>query len=31
VAMMKALRAIIHEKATPKDAENIFKEEKRKR
>jgi putative autoinducer-2 (AI-2) aldolase len=31
VAMMKALRAIIHEKATPKDAEEIFTEEKRKK
>jgi putative autoinducer-2 (AI-2) aldolase len=31
VAMMKALRGIIHEKATAKDAENIFREEKNKR
>ena len=30
VAMMKALRAIIHEKATAQDAETIFQEEKRK-
>jgi 3-hydroxy-5-phosphonooxypentane-2,4-dione thiolase len=30
VAVMKALRAIIHEKATGKDAEKIFNEEKRK-
>jgi putative autoinducer-2 (AI-2) aldolase len=29
VGMMKALRAIIHEKATAIDAEKIFKEEKR--
>ena len=30
VAMMKALRAIIHEKATAQDAEAIFQEEKGK-
>jgi putative autoinducer-2 (AI-2) aldolase len=31
VAMMKALRAIIHEKASPKEAETIFQEEKKKK
>jgi putative autoinducer-2 (AI-2) aldolase len=31
VAMMKALRAIIHEKASPKEAEGIFQEERKKR
>ena len=30
VAVMKGLRAVIHEKATAKDAEKIFKEEKAK-
>ena len=30
VAMMKALRAIVHKKATPKEADGIFKEEKNK-
>ena len=30
VAVIKALRAIIHEKATVKDAQNIFTEEKNK-
>jgi len=30
VAMMKALRAIIHEKATAKDAEKIYQDEKKK-
>jgi putative autoinducer-2 (AI-2) aldolase len=31
VAIMKALRAIIHEKASPKEAEGIFQEERKKR
>ena len=30
VAMMKALRAIIHEKVTAKQAAEIFEEEKKK-
>ena len=30
VAMMKALRAIIHEKATVKEASDLFEEEKKK-
>ncbi len=30
VAMMKALRAIVHEDATPEEARDIFEEEKRK-
>jgi hypothetical protein len=29
VGMMKALRAIIHEKATAKDAESIYQQEKK--
>jgi len=29
VAMMKALRAIIHERATVKDAQTIFEDEKK--
>jgi hypothetical protein len=30
VAMMKALRAIIHQKATAKEASDLFEEEKKK-
>jgi hypothetical protein len=29
VAMMKALRAIVHEKATVKEAQEIFSDQKR--
>jgi len=31
VAMMKALRAIVHEKASSKEAEKIFQDEKNKK